>query len=53
MASLMDGLAQDLNILENKVANVSGRFETINRELEKAVIALAHRINSMESGGAQ
>ena len=52
-ASLMEGLARHLNTLEDKVAKVSGRFETINRELEKAVIALAHRINSMESGGAQ
>ena len=52
-ASLMDGLARRLDTLEDKVANVSGRFETINRELEKAVVALAHRINSMESGGAQ
>ena len=52
-ASLMDGLAQRLDTLEDKVANVTRRFETINRELEKAAIALAHRINSMESCGAQ
>ena len=52
-ASLMDGLAQRLDTLEDKVANVTRRFETINRELEKSVIALAHRINSMESCGAQ
>ena len=52
-ASLMDGLAQRLDTREDKVANVSGRFETINRELEKAVTALAHSIHSMESCGAQ
>lgn len=50
-ASMMDDLAQRLDNLEDKVASVSGRFETINRQLEKAVIALAHRVNTMEGGG--
>ena len=49
-ASLMEGLARQLDTLEDEVAKVSGRFKTINRELEKAVTALAHRINSMKRG---
>ena len=50
-ASMMQDLIGRLDTLEGKVENVSGRFETINRELEKAVIALAQRVNTMESGG--
>ena len=52
-ASMMEELAGRLDSLEDKVASVSGRFDTINRELEKAVIALAHRVNTMESGDAR
>lgn len=52
-ASLMEDLAGRLNSLEDKVTNVSGRFETINRQLEKAVIALAQRVNTMEDGGTR
>lgn len=49
-ASMMNDLVQRLDTLEDKVAKVGGRFETINRQLEKAVIALAQRVNSMEGG---
>lgn len=52
-ASMMEDLAQRLDTLEDKVASVSGRFETINRQLEKAVVALANRVNTMESGGSR
>lgn len=52
-ASMMEDLAQRLDTLEDKVADVGGRFETINRHLEKAVIALAQRVNSIEGGGGR
>lgn len=47
---MMNDLVERLDTLEDKVANVGGRFETINRQLEKAVIALAQRVNSIEGG---
>lgn len=52
-ASMMDDLVKRLDSLEDKVSNVSGRFENINRQLEKAVVALAQRVNSIEDGGAR
>lgn len=52
-ATMMDDLVKRLDGLENKVTTVSDRFENINRQLEKAVIALAQRINSIEDGGAR
>ena len=52
-ASMLDDLVQRLDNLENKVEDVSGRFETVNRQLEKAVVALAQRVNSVEGGGGR
>ena len=52
-ASMLDDLAHRLDRLEDKVEDVSGRFDTINRQLEKAVVTLAQRVNSMEDGGAR
>lgn len=52
-ASMMKDLTERLYTLEDKVEKVGGRFETINRQLEKAVIALAQRVNSIEGGGAR
>lgn len=52
-ASMMEDLAQRIDSLEVKVDNVSERFETINRQLEKAVISLAQRINTIEGGGGR
>ncbi len=52
-ASMLDDLVQRLDSLENKVEDVSGRFETINRQLEKAVVALAQRVNSVEGGSGR
>ena len=52
-ALMMEDLAQRLDHLENKVSDVSGRFDTINRELEKAVVELAERVNRMESPGGR
>jgi hypothetical protein len=48
-ASVMNDLAQRLDNMEAKVTHVSGRFDTVNRQLEKAVVALAHRVNQMEN----
>ena len=48
-ASVMKDLAQRLDNMEAKVTHVSGRFDTVNRQLEKAVVALAHRVNQMEN----
>lgn len=49
-ASMIDDLAKRLDNLENKVSTVSERFESINRQLEQAVVSLAHRVRSMEDG---
>lgn len=48
-ALIMNDLAQRLDNMEAKVTHVSGRFDTINRQLEKAVVALADRVNQMEN----
>ncbi len=48
-ASRMADLSQRLDNLESKVSDVSGRFVTINRQLEKAVVMLAERVNRMET----
>ena len=50
-ASMMEDLSRRLDHLENKVSDVSGRFDTANRQLEKAVVDLAKRVNRMESPG--
>ena len=52
-ASMMEELARRLDHLESKVTNVSWRFDTINRQLEKAVVELAKRVNMMESTDGQ
>ena len=48
-ASVMNDLAQRLDNMEAKVTHVSGRFDTVNCQLEKAVVALADRVNQMEN----
>ena len=50
-ALMMEDLAQRLDHLEDKISDISGRFVTNNRELEKAVVELAKRVNRMESPG--
>lgn len=50
-AIMMEDLAQRLDHLEDKISDISGRFDTNNRELEKAVVELAKRVNRMESPG--
>ena len=48
-ALIMNDLAQRLDNLEAKVSHVICRFDTVNRQLEKAVVSLADRLNQMEN----
>jgi hypothetical protein len=49
-ASMIDDLARRLDNLELKVVTIGERFEVANRQLERSLVSLAARINTIDNG---
>ena len=48
-ATLVEDLAKRLDLLETRVSSMTERFDVANRQIEKDVMALADRLNTLEN----